>query len=196
MKKLFIAFILITAFSSGFAQDFAKRVSEARTAYSAGKLDDARFAMQQALQELDMATGKEILKLLPPKLVDQSANTATDNVSGASGFVGVVVHRDYGTAPDASKIEIITNSPLIGTLNALMAVPMLANNADQKVIRIHGYKALLTKNSGAEGEKPNYQIQMPLQSSMIMIDAPGKTPEQITKIAEGLPVEQIAKLIQ
>ena len=114
MKKLFIAFILITAFSSGFAQDFAKRVSEARTAYSAGKLDDARFAMQQALQELDMATGKEILKLLPPKLVDQSANTATDNVSGASGFVGVVVHRDYGTAPDASKIEIKASKLKVG----------------------------------------------------------------------------------
>ncbi|HSB91688.1 MAG TPA: hypothetical protein VLC28_01165 [Flavitalea sp.] len=196
MKKIFIAFILIASCSGGFAQDFAKRVSEARTAYSAGKLDDARFAMQQALQELDMAVGKEILKLLPEKLVDQAANTATDNVAGASGFVGVIVHRDYGPAPDASKIEIITNSPLIGTLNALMAVPMLANNADQKVIRIHGYKALLTKNSSTGAEKPNFQIQMPLQSSMIMIDAPGKTADQITKIAEGLPVEQIAKLIQ
>lgn len=196
MKKIFIALILIASCSGGFAQDFAKRVSEARTAYSAGKLDDARFAMQQALQELDMAVGKEILKLLPEKLVDQAANTATDNVAGASGFVGVIVHRDYGPAPDASKIEIITNSPLIGTLNALMAVPMLANNADQKVIRIHGYKALLTKNSSTGAEKPNFQIQMPLQSSMIMIDAPGKTADQITKIAEGLPVEQIAKLIQ
>jgi hypothetical protein len=196
MKKLIIAILLLVSVSGTFAQDFAKRVSEARTAYTAGKLDDARFAMQQALQELDMATGKEILKLLPAKLIDQSANTATDNVSGASGFVGVVVHRDYGAAPDASKIEIITNSPLIGTLNALMAVPMLANNADQKVIRIHGYKALLTKNAGAEEGKVNYQIQMPLQSSMIMIDAPGKTADQITKIAEGLPVEDIAKLIQ
>ena len=65
MKQLFIAFILITAFSSGFAQDFAKRVSEARTAYSAGKLDDARFAMQQALQELDMASGSGSLVFHP-----------------------------------------------------------------------------------------------------------------------------------
>ena len=196
MKNLLTAVILLTSFSGSFAQDFAKRVAEARTAYSAGKLDDSRFAMQQALQELDMTTGKEILKLLPATLENQAANTATDNVAGASGFIGVIVHRDYGTAPDASKVEIITNSPLIGTLNALMAVPLLTNNADQKVIRIHGYKALLTKNGGTQGEKPNYQIQMPLQSSMIMIDAPGKTPEQITKIAEGLPVAEIAKLIQ
>lgn len=195
MKKIFIAFILIASYSGSYAQDFAKRVSEARTAYSAGKLDDARFAMQQALQELDMAVGKEILKLLPPKLVDQAANTATDNVAGASGFVGVIVHRDYGAAPDLSKVEVITNSPLIGTLNALMAVPLLANNADQKVIRVHGYKALLSKNGG-ENDKPNYQIQMPLQSSMIMIDAPGKSADQITKLAEGLPIEAIAKLIQ
>jgi hypothetical protein len=195
MKKIFIAIIIIVAGFVSHAQDFASRVSEARTAYSAGKLDDARFAMQQALQELDIATGKEILKLLPAKIVDQSANTGADNVSGASGFVGVIVHRDYGAAPDASKVEIITNSPLIGTLNTLMAVPMLANNADQKVIRIQGYKALLTKTTG-ENNATNYQIQMPLHSSLIMVDAPGKSPADITKIAEALPVEKIAKLIQ
>jgi len=195
MKKLSVSILLVLIVFGANAQDFAKRVSEARTAYAAHKLDDARFAMQQALQELDMATGKEILKLLPAKIVDQSANTSSDNVSGASGFVGVIVHREYGAAPGASRIEIITNSPMIAALNSLLAVPLLANNADQKVIRIHGYKALLSKSAG-ENNQVNYQIQMPLQSSMIMVDAPGKTPEQITKIAEAIPVEQVAKLIQ
>ena len=63
MKKIIIAILILASASGSYAQDFAKRVSEARTAYGAGKLDDARFAMQQALQELDMAMGKEILKL-------------------------------------------------------------------------------------------------------------------------------------
>jgi hypothetical protein len=64
---------------------------------------------------------------------------------------------------------------------------MLTNNADQKVIRIHGYKALLTKNTGQPGEKPNYQIQMPLQSSMIMIDAPEKLRNKSQRLRKDCP---------
>ena len=79
------------------AQDFAKRLTEAKTAYAAGKLDDSRFAMEQMLQELDIITGKEVLKLLPAKMGEKAANTKNDNVSGSSGFVGVVIHREYGT---------------------------------------------------------------------------------------------------
>lgn len=196
MKKLFILILICAAAVSSFAQDFAKRVSEAKTAYSAGKLDDARFAMEQALQELDILTGKEILKLLPAKMESDAVNSKNDNVTGASGFVGVVVHRDYGTVDSTrTKLEIITNSPLIGTLNGILSLPFIANNADQKVIRIHGYKALLQKNGG-ETDNPNYTIQLPLNSSLIMLEAPGKTADQLTKMANSIPIEDIAKLIQ
>jgi hypothetical protein len=68
------------------AQEFAKRVSEAKTAYAAGKLDDARFAMQQMLQEIDIISGKEVLKMLPAKMGDKAANNGLDNVSGSSVF--------------------------------------------------------------------------------------------------------------
>ncbi|MGL6266475.1 MAG: hypothetical protein ACRC2O_01065, partial [Chitinophagaceae bacterium] len=67
MKKICF-FILIFASCRVMAQqDFEKRLAEAKTAYAANKLDDARFAMQQMMQELDILTGKEVLKLLPEK---------------------------------------------------------------------------------------------------------------------------------
>jgi hypothetical protein len=40
--------------------------------------------MEQLLQEIDIMVGKEVLKILPPKIEDKAANTASDNVSGAS----------------------------------------------------------------------------------------------------------------
>ena len=51
MKKIYFAFIaLLLVMGASAQQEFAKHLAEAKTAYAAGKLDDSRFAMQQALQ--------------------------------------------------------------------------------------------------------------------------------------------------
>lgn len=179
-------------------QDFEKRLAEARTAFAANKLDDARFAMQQMMQELDIITGKEVLKLLPEKMDTKAANTAKDNVSGASGWAGVVVHREYGQPADTSlyTLEVITNSPLLGMVNQLLNMPLLAGaNPDQKIIRVGGYKGLSNRSTGANG-RDEYEIQVPLQSSLITFRAPGMPQDKVIEMANTIKVADIAKLIQ
>jgi hypothetical protein len=195
MKKiLFLALFFATAYAAS-AQEFAKQTTAARTAYSAGKLDDSRFAMQQMLQELDMMVGKEIMKILPQKMEDKTATAAKDDVSGASGWAGVVIHREYGATDKNVDLEIITNSPMLGSLNALLSLPFIANNADQKVVRIDGYKALVQKVSG-ENNTSDYELQLPLNSTLITLKAPGYTQDQVVKMAGTIPVSQIAKMVQ
>lgn len=195
MKKILFITAFLAATGVASAQEFAKQATTARTAYTAGKLDDSRFAMQQMLQELDMITGKEILKLLPAKMEDKTSVAAKDEVSGASGWAGVVINREYGTGDKNIDLEIITNSPMIGTLNSLLALPFIANNGDQKVVRIDGYKALVQKVSG-EGDKSDYELQLPLNSTLITLKAPGYSQDQVIKMASTIPVSQIAKLVQ
>jgi hypothetical protein len=195
MKKIFFMVALFALASSASAQEFAKQLTTARSSYSSGKLDDSRFAMQQMLQELDIITGKELLKILPQKLEDKTAVTSKDNVSGASGWAGVVVHREYGAQDKGMELEIITNSPLLGSLNALLSLPFVANTGDQKVVKIDGYKALIQKVSGS-GEPSDYELQLPLNSSLITLKAPGYTQEQVLKMASTLPVAEIAKMVQ
>lgn len=204
MKKIYFVLIaLCTVMVAAAQQDFAKRLAEARTAYAAGKLDDARFAMQQMMQELDIITGKEVLKLLPANMLDKSANMSADNVSGASGFVGVLIHREYGSAKKGVadslrnniEVDIISNSPLIGTLNALLSLPFVANNPDQKVVKINGYKALVTKTSGDDVQK-EYELQLPLNNALVTLKAPGRSQDDLIKMANTLPVAEIAKMIQ
>jgi len=202
MKKIiFLVFISISAISV-YAQDFTKHMTSARTAYTGGKLDDARFAMEQMLQELDIVVGKEILKLLPAKMLDSATITGKDNVSGTSGFLGVTIHREYGKKAtddyEQISLEVITNSPLIASFNALLSMPLLANAGDNKVIRIGGYKALVQKNSAdEENKKSSYEVQIPLTNSLITLKAPvGITQDQIIKMANTIPVDEIAKLLQ
>src|SRR5690606_12368719 len=192
MKKLLLILtILVTGFSL-YAQDFNKNLTIARNAYSAGKLEDSRFAMQQMLQELDIISGKEVLKVLPAKLDALDANTANDNVSGAAGFAGAVIHRDYGSGDETASIEVISNSPLIASVNAILAIPFIgrAGGGDQKVIKIEGYKALIQKST--DGQKTTYDVQVPLNSTLVTLKTEGYDGD-IEKLALTLPVSQIAK---
>jgi hypothetical protein len=68
MKKIIIFMLAVIGVTSVTAQDFDKNIATARTAYSSGNLQDSRFAMEQILRDLDMAIGKEILKVLPTKI--------------------------------------------------------------------------------------------------------------------------------
>ena len=69
MKYLIILIAGMTCTLTGMAQDFAKAMTTAKSAYNAGKLEETHFALQQAMQEVDLIIGKEVLKLLPPKWI-------------------------------------------------------------------------------------------------------------------------------
>ena len=196
MKKFVLLTICsLTLIWASAQEDFNKQLAAARTAYTSGKLDDSRFAMQQMLQDLDMITGKEILKVLPPKMQDQNANIAKDQVTGASGFTGVIIHRDYGADDKNITLEIISNSPLITGINALLALPLIGNTGDNKVVRISGYKALIQKVTG-DNNRTDYELQLPMNATLITLKAPGYTQDQVIAMANSLPVAQIAKLVQ
>jgi hypothetical protein len=195
MKKIFA--LLLTSFLcyALHAQEFNKHLTAARTSYTAGKLDDSRFAMQQMLQELDMIMGKEILKLLPAKMQDQSVNSKNDNVTVATGFVGTVIHRDYGTENKMINLDVISNSPLITSINAILSLPLIGNSGDNKVIKVSGYKALVQKVSG-ENDRTDYEIQLPMNNALFTLKAPGYTQDQLIAMVNSIPIDQIAKMVQ
>lgn len=196
MKK----YILLTAL--GFttatinAQSFTTNVSTAKTSYSSGKLEDTHFALQQMLVELDMTIGKEVLKLLPAKVDTLSARLKEDNVSGNIGFLGATIHRTYGTGDKKVTIDIVSNSPLVSTLNAFLTNPLLniGNKGNSKVIKVQGYKARLNKEEN--GEKPAYRLEMPFNNALVTVAAEDMTEAQIMTMLNSISFSNIAKLIQ
>ncbi len=81
-----------------FSQNFTTDIATAKTSYSSGKLErDAHFALQQAMQEIDIIIGKQVISLLPAKMDNFAANTKDDNVmSNVAGFMGSTIHRSWG----------------------------------------------------------------------------------------------------
>ena len=114
MKNIALTLILIAYTFYCNAQEFDKNIATAKSSYSAGDLENTRFALEQALHDLDIVIGNEILKQLPTKLGSLAVNEKGDNVTGGAGIAtGLFVHRDYGTHPNTAKIDIINNSPMI-----------------------------------------------------------------------------------
>lgn len=198
MKKLILLFIVVSVGLTSAAQDFTKNISTARTSYAAGNLEEARFAMQQVLNDLDMAIGREVLKMLPAKMGAVASNAANDNVTANTGLTGVMIHRDYGVGEKIYNLDLMSNSPLVASINAILSIPFMGNSGDgtQKIIKIDGYKGMLQKSVDEETKKTDYTLQVPIGSTLLTFTAPDTSEEEVVKMANSIPLSQITKLVQ
>lgn len=193
-----IATLFLVAISTAALAQFDTHLASAKTEYSKGNLEASRFAMQQMMTELDIQIGKEILTLLPTKFDALAANTKNDNVTANSGLTGCLIHRDYGTQEKDARIEIMSNSPLVASINAILAIPFMGNSSDgtQKVVKVAGYKSVLQKSVDSETSQENYTLQIPLNATLLTLYADKSTEAEILKWANTIPVEKIAKMVQ
>jgi hypothetical protein len=197
MKKI-LSIVFILACGVASAQDFNKNLATAKTSYSGGKLEDARFAMLQMMNDLDMIIGKEVLKLLPAKMNAAASNPKADNVTANTGLAGVMIHRDYGTGENIINLDIMGNSPLVASLNAILSIPFMGNSGDgtQKIIKVEGYKGILQKTLDTETNKTSFTLQVPLNSTLLTLAVPDSNEADVIKLANTIPIQQIAKMVQ
>lgn len=197
MKKIFTLVLSVVSIAT-FAQ-FDSHLATAKAEYDKGNLEASRFAMQQLITELDIQIGKEVLALLPTKLDALAANKANDNVTANTGITGCLIHRDFGTpSTKEARIEIMSNSPLVASLNAILAIPFMGNTGDdsQKVVKIAGYKSILQKSVDAETNQENYTLQIPINATLITVYADKSSEAEVLKWANLIPVDKIAKMVQ
>jgi len=198
MKNFIILIALVAVSNICTAQDFTKDMATAKASYSSGKLEDAHFALQQAMQEVDLTVGKEILKLLPLQLGAMASIAKDDNVSSNVGFVGAAIHRAYGQGTQNADISVIDNSPLIAMTNTMLNMPMMSmmTGGKDKNVKVQGYKARLEKETGSTPDKSSYTLQIPLGSALFTFKVNDCTDDQILALANAIPLQDIAKLIQ
>ncbi len=198
MKKYYLVLIFILFVGNvGFSQEFSKDIAAAKTSYTSGNLADAHFSLEQAIQELDMIVGKEVLGILPKDFNGLPANEKEDQVAANVGFIGATVHRQYGDK--GSEVEIISNSPMIATLNSFLNMPLLGGmmrNSTTKVVKVNGYKSRLEKDGENTDGTSNYTLQIPLKSALITVTAKGMDENKVLSFSNTIPIEKIATLIQ
>lgn len=201
MKK--ILYVLIISVMGGYAalgQKVEGNLAEAKSAYKSGNLEETRFALQQALNEMEVVVGNEVLKILPLKMGKYAYVPEEDNVLGMSGsFGGLTVSRTYGSGEgeEGVKISIVSDSPLLSGINALLSMPLIGGgDPNQKRIKIDGYKGMMTKSDGTEYTNLMvYDIQVPFGSSLLSITCIGINNEsEVLSMSNTVPVSKIVEL--
>jgi hypothetical protein len=154
--------------------------------------------MEQMMRNLDAAIGKEILKVLPEKLDAMNANMKEDNVTGTGNVTGLYVHRTYGTGQKQANIDIVNNSPLIGSLTTLLSMPFIGAGKDsnQKIVKVQGYKAILTKNENSETGKTGYDLQVPMNNTLLTLAMGEAAEADVLRLANTIPLAKIAQMAQ
>jgi hypothetical protein len=195
---LTILFCSLMFINTAPAQEIEKNLNDARSAYSNGDLEAARFALQQAMYELDLAIGREILELLPERLGYLNYSDADDMVGSANmGFIGLHLSRTYqNDEKQSAELQIIADSPLLAGINAILAMPVIGRDPNQKRIRVDGYRGLLQRSENAQGDV-SWDMQIPFGSSLLTVNFHGINEEDaIMDMANTIPIQQIARLIQ
>ena len=200
MKRLIIVFAMVLAgtISIEAQTTVQSQLTEANNAYGSGNYEDARFALQQALVELDKLIGEAILNSLPTNLSGLTADTEQDEMTGgAAGITGVYVQRHYlGDGEQLIDLEVVTNSPIMAMVNASLTNPLLASmsGGSQSVVKIAGYKSLVEKMDRSDGTE-QYEVKIPVNDSMILVRTEGFSQNETINIANTIDVRGIAKLV-
>ncbi len=199
MKKiLFLLIIAVFAIPDAFisAQEVTTTLDEALSSYKSDNLEDARFALQGALNGINQTIGKEILAILPDEMNGMSKVETGDDVTGINtGFAGLFISRSYTAEDRNASIEIVSDSPLLAGINTILAMPgFMTSDENQKRIKIEGYKALLTRNADGEG-MVSYDLQMPFSGSLLTLQCDGIEDEnEVITMAKKIPVDEIVTI--
>lgn len=196
MKQISFIIIAIMCVSITTAQDFKKNIGTAQTSYSSGKLQDAHFALQQMMLDLDITIGKEVLKLFPTSMDSLQAVPKEENVFGNSQFTGVTIEKHYGVNTKKSELNVVINSPLLTTLNAYITSPLMpgfGSDPNTRIVKVNSYKARLSKEGDENG---SYRLEIPLTNALLTLKVSNSSESEILAWAGKLPIEKIAGLLQ
>ncbi len=197
MKKIITSTLLMALFFVGlFAQESDKPVpgllDEAKSSYNSGDLENSRFALQQALNEINRAIGNDMLALMPESIGDMTVVEDEDNVTGVNtGFAGLFVSRHYKSENAAASVEIMSDSPLLGSINLLLSMPVfMASDPNQKRVKVDGKKALLTRN--ADELSVSYDVQLVFDDTLFTFHTDGiESEDAVLNLLNEFPVSDI-----
>jgi hypothetical protein len=206
MKQIILFFISVFTCSICFAQgDYTKYMATAKTSFAKPDLEDTRYNLMLSLQQLDMKVGQEILKILPEKMDTLTAQKGRDNImANSAGFIGTTIHREYGVSEMTKvNVDIVSNSPMVASLNAWLNNPMLASMGGRKAMKVDGYKGSYTyeesETTDATGKVikvPRSEMQIPIFSSLVTVKCDNMKEDDFVKMLNTLPVSKIAEMLK
>ena len=201
MKTIFSIILILFTLIPMRAQEFDQQIAKAKSAYDAGNYEESRFAVQNALHEINVKIGQEVLKVLPEKVNDMPCNPTSDQMTGSgTDYAGLFINRIWEkTEAGHLEFSLISDSPLMKTVNTFLALPLVMGGADsnQKKIKVEGYKAMLEKNIDENSNVTGYSLMLPYSNTLLQLNYTGSTTEEaFMAMVNQIPVAKVTSIAQ
>ncbi len=146
-KKIIYTSVVIGLLSTTtMADDILDTMQEAMTSYKKGDYVQTKDDLEYVMELLKQKKGESIKTLLPDALSGWEAQEAQSESAGSGMFGGgSTISRVYTKGKSKIVIDIVTDSPLLQGLGAVLGNPMFANGG--KLKRIKREKAIIKYNN-------------------------------------------------
>lgn len=148
MKKLTVSLALILCFflaAPAFADEILEQLETAVQLYKDGDITGALEELDFAVAQLRQKKGENMGALFPEPLEGWKAEKFQSGAAGGAAFGGgITASRRYTKDNASAEIEVMSDSPMVQTMGALLSNPAIAGaDKNTKLIRINRQKALL-----------------------------------------------------
>jgi hypothetical protein len=137
------------AMSTAWADDVTDQINEALKAYAKKDFTTATTALEAASNLIRQMRAEAWTAVLPDALPGWTASDPENSTLGQAMFGGgTSVSRKYGRGDDTVDISLITDSPMLQGLGALLGAGLLTGT-DNKLVIIDGRKVTYTKSDNS-----------------------------------------------
>lgn len=191
IRDIIAAAVLITgiAWASGAAparaDDIVDAIDQARKAYQAGDLGDAKQSLDLASQLIGQKNAEGFAALLPAALPGWTADKAQTTAVGNTAFGASSAARTYRNAKNEEvEIQITGDSSVIAQMAVFLNNPQVAG-AMGKIVRVGTARAIVTQDG---------DVQMVVANKFLVNVQGGAPPEAKMAYAQAVDVGKLSKM--
>ena len=146
-----------------------ENLGNADASFKAGKYNDARYAVQQAMLGVEMEIGKKILGGLPATVNGLQKDTSSDKVTSTGwGWAGLTIQREYNKDDKQLSFTLANNAAWMQAINMYLTNTgyMQTSGGEQKwkQVKVQDQKAIIEYD-----ESSGYKLSVPLGQTSLLV---------------------------
>lgn len=192
MKKLIvILFTLLITVSFADKNEILENIDAAKSNVNSGNYKEAKSDLQMALNaisRMQFEQMKDYLPKAPSGWTEQEVDAADMSSMGMGLVGGLTVSKSYSKGEKNVSIEIVMDSPLIGTLKMFIENPMMASmNPEIKLVRMHGQKVIVEYKEDTKSGS----ISLIAGTTLISVNGNNVTEGELETFMKAIKVKEI-----
>jgi hypothetical protein len=167
------------------ADDILDALEQARKAYQAGDLANAKQSADLASQLIGQKNAESFVSLLPKPLPGWTADDAQTSAIGSTAFGASQARRNYANANgDHVDVQITGDSAMIAQIAPIMANPAFAG-AMGKIVRVGNQRAI---------QNPQGDIHIVVANRFLVVVSGSAPAAAKISYAEGIDFARLSKM--